>query len=115
MDKIMAPLQKLGKALMGAVAVLPVAALMMGVGYFLESNGGDNLATVASVFQAAGNAVLGNLGVLFAVAIAFGLAKDSNGAAALSGFLGFVTVTLIVGPEAVAGYRGIEDPTALTG
>ena len=39
----MGPLQKLGKALMGAVAVLPVAALMMGVGYFLENKGGEGL------------------------------------------------------------------------
>lgn len=111
----MGPLQKLGKALMGAVAVLPVAALMMGVGYFLENKGGESLSWLAGVFQASGGAVLDNLGVIFAIAIAFGLAKDSNGAAALSGFIGFFTVTQIVGPDAVAGYKGIDDPEALEG
>ena len=111
---VMGPLQRLGKALMGAVAVLPVAAILSGVGYWISSAAGpDNLA--AQLLISSGDAVLSNLGWIFAIAIAFGLAKDSNGAAALSGFLAFATFMKLLGPEAVAGYRGIEDPTALTG
>lgn len=111
---VMGPLQGLGKALMGAVAVLPVAAILSGVGYWISSAAGpDNLA--AQLLISSGDAVLSNLGWIFAIAIAFGLAKDSNGAAALSGFLAFATFMKLLGPEAVAGYRGIEDPTALTG
>ncbi|MCG7260590.1 PTS N-acetylmuramic acid transporter subunit IIBC [Corynebacterium guaraldiae] len=111
---VMGPLQRLGKALMGAVAVLPVAAILSGVGYWISSAAGpDNLA--AQLLISSGDAVLANLGWIFAIAIAFGLAKDSNGAAALSGFLAFATFMKLLGPEAVAGYRGIEDPTALTG
>ena len=111
---VMGPLQRLGKALMGAVAVLPVAAILSGVGYWISSAAGpDNLA--AQLLISSGDAVLSNLGWIFAIAIAFGLAKDSNGAAALSGFLAFATFMKLLGPDAVAGYRGIEDPTALTG
>lgn len=111
---VMGPLQRLGKALMGAVAVLPVAAILSGVGYWISSAAGpDNLA--AQLLISSGDAVLSNLGWIFAIAIAFGLAKDSNGAAALSGFLAFATFMKLLGPKAVAGYRGIEDPTALTG
>lgn len=111
---VMGPLQRLGKALMGAVAVLPVAAILSGVGYWISSAAGpDNLA--AQLLISSGDAVLANLGWIFAIAIAFGLAKDSNGAAALSGFLAFATFMKLLGPDAVAGYRGIEDPTALTG
>lgn len=111
---VMGPMQRLGKALMGAVAVLPVAAILSGVGYWISSAAGpDNLA--AQLLISSGDAVLSNLGWIFAIAIAFGLAKDSNGAAALSGFLAFATFMKLLGPEAVAGYRGIEDPTALTG
>lgn len=111
---VMGPLQRLGKALMGAVAVLPVAAILSGLGYWISSAAGpDNLA--AQLLISSGDAVLANLGWIFAIAIAFGLAKDSNGAAALSGFLAFATFMKLLGPEAVAGYRGIEDPTALTG
>lgn len=111
---VMGPLQRLGKALMGAVAVLPVAAILSGLGYWISSAAGpDNLA--AQLLISSGDAVLANLGWIFAIAIAFGLAKDSNGAAALSGFLAFATFMKLLGPEAVAGYRGIEGPTALTG
>ena len=105
MDKIMGALQRLGKALMGAVAVLPVAALMSGFGYFLTARGAETLGTV---FLAAGGAVLDYLGWIFAVAIAYGLARDSNGAAALSGFVGYATVTKIIGEEAVADYKGVD-------
>lgn len=114
-SQIMEALQRLGKALMGAVAVLPVAAILMGIGYWIDPDGWGANSIVAAVLIKAGSAVLDNLGWIFAVAIAFGLAKDSNGAAALSGFIGFATVKMIVGPEAVAGYKGIEDPTALEG
>ncbi|MER0081557.1 N-acetylglucosamine-specific PTS transporter subunit IIBC [Corynebacterium sp. KPL2861] len=110
----MGPLQRLGKALMGAVAVLPVAAILGGVGYWIASVAGqDNV--VAQLLVSSGGAVLDNLGWIFAVAIAFGLAKDSNGASALSGFLAYATFMKLLGPDAVAGYRGIEDPAALTG
>ena len=111
---IMGPLQRLGKALMGAVAVLPVAAILGGVGYWIASVAGqDNV--VAQLLISSGGAVLDNLGWIFAVAIAFGLAKDSNGASALSGFLAYATFMKLLGPDAVAGYRGIEAPAALTG
>lgn len=104
----MEKLQKLGKALMGAVAVMPVAAILMGIGYWIDPEGWGANSIVAAVLIKAGAAVLDNLGWLFAIALAFGLAKDSNGAAALSGFLGYATVTLLLGPTAVAGYKGID-------
>ncbi|APT91911.1 hypothetical protein CPHO_02175 [Corynebacterium phocae] len=84
----MGPLQKLGRALMGAVAVMPVAALLMGIGYWLDPTGWGANNVVAAVLISSGAAILDNLGVIFAIALAFGLAKDSNGAAALSGFIG---------------------------
>lgn len=105
---VMGSLQRLGKALMGAVAVMPVAAILMGIGYWIDPVGWGSENIVAAILITAGGAVLDNLGWLFAIAIAFGLAKDSNGAAALSGFLGYATVTLLLSPAKVAGYRGID-------
>lgn len=104
----MEKLQKLGKALMGAVAVMPVAAILMGIGYWIDPTGwgANNLA--AAILIKGGAAVLDNLGWLFAIALAFGLAKDSNGAAALSGFLGYATVTIILSEKSVAGYLGVD-------
>lgn len=105
---IMGSLQRLGKALMGVVAVLPVAAILMGIGYWIDPTGWGANNTFAAILITAGSAVLDNLGWLFAIGIAFGLAKDSNGAAALSGFLGYATVTLLISPQKVAGYKGID-------
>lgn len=36
---MMKQLQKLGRALMHAVAVMPVAALMLGIGYWIDPQG----------------------------------------------------------------------------
>lgn len=106
--KVMESLQRLGKALMGAVAVMPVAAILMGVGYWIDPDGWGANSAIAAVLIKAGGAVLDNLGWLFAIAIAFGLARDNNGAAALSGFIGYGTIKLILAPAAVAGYKGID-------
>lgn len=106
MNNVMTGLQKFGKGLMGAVAVMPVAALLMGIGYAIDpvSWGGESV--TAAILIKAGAAVLDNLGYIFAIALAFGLAKDSNGASALSGFLGFTTVKMLIDQNAVAGYEG---------
>lgn len=105
---MMQSLQKLGKALMGAVAVMPVAAILMGIGYWLDPDGWGANNIAAAVLIKAGGAVLDHLGWLFAIAIAFGLAKDSNGAAALSGFIGYGTIKLILSEGTVAGFKGVD-------
>ncbi len=107
-DRILGSLQRLGKALMGAVAVMPVAAILMGIGYWIDPDGWGSNNIIAMVLIKAGAAVLDNLGWLFAIALAFGLAKDHNGAAALSGFLGYATVKLLIAPAAVASYLGVD-------
>ncbi|WP_353065361.1 N-acetylglucosamine-specific PTS transporter subunit IIBC [Arcanobacterium hippocoleae] len=104
----MESLQRLGKALMGAVAVMPVAAILMGIGYWLDPTGWGANNVAAAILIKAGGAVLDNLGWIFAIAISFGLAKDSNGAAALSGFLGYGTIKLLLAEGTVAGYQGVD-------
>jgi len=75
-------LQKIGKALMTPIAVLPIAALLLRLGY------GDIFSgEFAIIIKSAGEAVFANLDMLFAVGIAYGLAKNSDGTAALSGAL----------------------------
>ncbi len=107
-DTIMTSLQRFGKGLMGAVAVMPVAAILMGIGYWIDPDGWGGNSVVAAILIKAGAAVLDNLGYIFAIALAYGLAKDSNGAAALSGFLGFTTVTFLINENSVAGYQGVD-------
>ena len=77
-------LQKIGKALMLPVAVLPIASLLLRLG------AGD-VFDMPFMF-AAGAAIFDNLAILFAIGIAIGLAKDNHGAAALAAVVGFFTI-----------------------
>ena len=88
-------LQKIGKALMTPIAVLPVAALLLRLGFGDLFDG-----ETADIMKHAGEAVFGNLDLLFGIGIAYGLAKNSDGAAALSGAVGVLI--------AKAVYTGID-------
>src|SRR6185312_458579 len=82
MRSIMNWLQPLGGALLLPIAALPIAGLLLRLG----QPDLFNLPFIA----AAGDAVFSNLGLLFAVGIAVGLAKDNNGAAGLAGAICFL-------------------------
>jgi PTS system N-acetylglucosamine-specific IIC component len=96
-----AGLQKLGRALMLPIAVMPLAALLLRLGQ-------ADLLDIPFV-AAAGDAIFANLGMLFAVGVAVGFAKESHGAAGLAGAVGFfvtikaATALVTVPPDAVAG------------
>ena len=77
MSGLFGKLQKLGKALMLPIAVLPVAGLLLRLG---QSDVLD-----IDFIAKAGGAVFDNLPLLFAIGVAVGLAKDNNGAAGLAG------------------------------
>src|SRR3954453_23452564 len=81
--KIFGVLQKVGKALMLPVALLPAAGILLALGAalqnpvlldiapFLDNNGVE---MVAAVMQKAGDIIFSNLPLLFAVGVAVGLA-----------------------------------------
>ena len=79
--------QKIGKALMTPIAVLPIAAILLRLGFgdipFIT---GD----IANIMKVAGEAVFSNLDMLFAVGIAYGLAQNNDGAAGLAGAVGLL-------------------------
>ncbi len=102
MLNILSYLQKVGRALMVPVATLPAAAILMGVGYWIDpvSWGGDN--ALAALFIKSGSAIIEHMSVLFAIGVAYGMSKDKDGAAALTGFVGFLVVTTLCSPAAVS-------------
>jgi PTS system N-acetylglucosamine-specific IIC component len=77
--------QKIGKALMTPIAVLPIAAILLRLGFgdipYLDG-------AIANIMKVSGEAIFSNLDMLFSVGIAYGLAKNNDGAAALSGAVG---------------------------
>ncbi|WP_225759292.1 N-acetylglucosamine-specific PTS transporter subunit IIBC [Leclercia sp. Marseille-Q4284] len=99
---ILGYLQKVGRALMVPVATLPAAAILMGVGYWIDpvSWGGDN--ALAALLIKSGAAIIDNMSVLFAIGVAYGMSKDKDGAAALTGFVGFLVLTTLCSPAAVS-------------
>ncbi|OIN28887.1 N-acetylglucosamine-specific PTS transporter subunit IIBC [Vibrio barjaei] len=105
---ILGYMQKVGKALMVPVATLPAAAILMGVGYWLDPTGWGADSTLAAFLIKSGGAIIDNMAVLFAVGVAFGLSKDKNGSAALSGFICFLVLTTLLSPETVQQLKGIS-------
>ena len=99
---ILGYLQKVGRALMVPVATLPAAAILMGVGYWIDPNGWGNTSALAAFFIKSGSAIIDNMSVLFAIGVAYGMSKDKDGAAALTGFVGFLVLTTLCSPAAVA-------------
>lgn len=93
--------QKVGRALMVPVSVLPAAAILMGIGYWIDPNGWGGDSALAALLIKAGAAVIDNMSMLFAVGVAYGMSKDKDGAAALSGLVGFLVVTTLLSPGAV--------------
>ncbi len=100
-------LQKIGKALMVPVAVLPAAAILMGIGYWIDPTGWGANSQLAAFLIKAGAAIIDNMAILFAVGVAFGMSKDKNGAAALTGLVAFQVVTTLLSSASVAQLLGI--------
>ncbi|MGE8203337.1 N-acetylglucosamine-specific PTS transporter subunit IIBC [Heyndrickxia sp. NPDC080065] len=101
-------LQRMGKSLMLPVAVLPAAAILMGIGYWIDHEGWGGGNPVAAFFISAGKSILDNLPVLFAVGLAFGMSKVKDGAAALSGLVAYLVVTTLLSTDTVAMLKGID-------
>ncbi|QYA43731.1 glucose-specific PTS transporter subunit IIBC [Macrococcoides bohemicum] len=98
-------LQRIGKALMLPVAILPAAGLLLGIGAALQTESlvdffpflsNDIIVKVASMLQAAGGIIFDNLPLLFALGVAVGLA-GGDGVAAIAAFVGYLVLNVTMG------------------
>ncbi|MEG6573588.1 N-acetylglucosamine-specific PTS transporter subunit IIBC [Caldibacillus debilis] len=101
-------LQRLGRSLMLPVAVLPAAAILMGIGYWIDPTGWGSGNPVAAFFIKAGGSIIDNIPILFAVGVALGMAKQRDGSAALSGLVAYLVVTTLLSTNTVAMLQGID-------
>lgn len=85
MKRLIPFMQQLGRALMLPIAVLPVAGLLLRLGQ-------PDLLNLPFI-AGAGDAIFANLGLLFAIGVAVGLARENNGAAALAAVVGYFVAT----------------------
>ena len=112
-------LQKLGKALMLPVAVLPICGILMGLGYALAPGvmgvpGAPTSGaayTVGFLLVKAGGALIDNMAWLFAIGAAVGLA-DNDGTAGLAGLVSFLMMQQLLNPGVVGMVRHLEEGTA---
>ncbi len=86
-------LQKIGKALMLPVAVLPVAGLLLGIG---AAHFGIIPAQVSNIMKASGDVIFGNLPLIFAIGVALGF-TDNDGVAGIAATVGFLVMNATLG------------------
>lgn len=99
-------LQKIGKAFMLPIAILPAAGLLLGIGGALSNPTTIaaypvlNVPFLQAIFQVmsgAGNIVFANLALLLCIGLCIGLAKRDKGTAALAGVVGFLVMNASIG------------------
>ena len=107
--QIFAAAQQIGKSLFLPIAILPFAGILLGIGssftnettiatYGLSGilHPGSLLYGLMMMLNYAGNAIFGNLALIFALAVALGMAKKEKGVAVLSsGIFYLVMLTTI--------------------
>ncbi|GAB3057624.1 glucose-specific PTS transporter subunit IIBC [Salinicoccus sesuvii] len=117
--KLFGQLQRIGKALMLPVAILPAAGLMLGIGAALQTDAMVDwlpfleagwIVALSDMLQAAGSVVFDNLALLFALGVAVGLAKG-DGVAAIAAFVGYMIMNVTMGQIAsVTPEMAADDP-----
>ncbi len=109
-------LQKLGKALMLPVAVLPICGILMGIGYLLcpaymmgaEVAASLGYATSGAAYSIgyflikAGAALIDNMAILFAIGVGVGLADENDGTAGVAALVSWLMMTTLLAPGTVS-------------
>lgn len=107
-------LQRVGRSLMMPIAVLPAAALLLRLGDYFQTVSWLQWGNTAwEIMRVGGDAVFGNLPLLFAIGVAIGFTGGA-GAAALSAAVGYLILQAINGitvvtPEVVEGGEVVEE------
>ena len=101
-------LQRLGKSLMLPVAALPVASILMGIGYWIDPSGWGANNVIAAFLLKAGGALIDNMAILFAIGVAVGMSDDNEGTAGLAGLVSWLVITTLLSTGAVAMFKGID-------
>ena len=107
--------QKFGKALMVVVAVMPAAGLMISIGKSIPLISPDMqmLITIGGVIESIGWAIIGNLHLLFALAIGGSWAKERAGGAFAAG-IAFILINRITGAIFGVNSAMLADDEAFT-
>jgi N-acetylglucosamine PTS system EIICBA or EIICB component len=106
-EKSMKFLQKLGKALMLPVAVLPICGILMGIGYMLcpeAMQGGDiqGAADMIGLFLVkAGGALIDNMAILFVIGVGVGMSDKNDGTGGIAALASWLMMTTLLSTKFV--------------
>ena len=95
-------LQKLGKALMLPVAVLPICGILMGIGYWLcpaTMQGGaiEGVRNLIGLFLVkAGGALIDNMAILFAIGVGVGMSEKNDGTGGIAALASWLMLTTLL-------------------
>ena len=95
-------LQRLGKSLMLPVACLPVAAILQGLGYWLDPTGWGANNVIAAFLLKGGGCLIDQMPILFAIGVAVGMSDDNDGTAGLAGLVSWIMTTTLLSTDVVA-------------
>ena len=101
-EKGMKFLQKLGKALMLPVAVLPICGILMGIGYYLcpaTMQGGEILGArnlIGLFLVKAGGALLDNMAILFVIGVGVGMSEKNDGTGGIAALASWLMITTLL-------------------
>ena len=103
-------LQKLGKALMLPVAVLPICGLLMGIGYLLcpsTMQGGDinGFVNLLGLFLVkAGAALIDNMALLFVIGVGVGMSDNNDGTGGVAALASWLMITTLLSAGTVTAF-----------
>ena len=100
-------IQRLGKSLMLPVSIMPIAALLKGIGYWIDPVGWGSNNWISAFLIESGTAIIDNLPLLFAVGIAIGMIHERDMTVAICAVVCYLVVVKILSPEAVSLIRNI--------
>lgn len=92
---------RLGKALMLPVACLPVAGILIGLGYWIDPIGYGQNCVWSQMMIKAGSALINNMSLLFAIGVATGMADEQDGTAAIASVVSWLTIQYLLSAGSV--------------
>ena len=95
-------LQRLGKSLMLPVACLPVAAILQGIGYWIDPTGWGANNVIAAFLLKGGGCLIDQMPILFAIGVAVGMSDDNDGTAGLAGLVSWIMTTTLLSTSVVS-------------
>lgn len=102
-------LQRLGKSLMLPVSVMPIAAILKGIGYWIDPVGWGSHNIIAAFLIESGGAIIDNLPFLFAVGIAIGMAEQKDSMIMMSTVVSFLIVENLLSKSTLALLMNIPE------